>query len=350
MNFRGQVRSGQGRGASFTRLPWARQQFLTGLGIDPFPGTLNLEVPDTDAAALRAAIAASPALDIRPGDGRGCAARCVPVLVSVPGREPVTGAIVWPQVSGYAAGQAELIAAVCLRETLGLQDNDPVTISWIPTGPWRGVIFDVDGTLVDSLPGYRRAAERVAAPYGWEITDEAVHRALNFGESFWSLVVPADSRDDQALLDRLGQETLAHWPAVLEECVALLPGIEAALGALRGQGLRLGIWTASRGESFLPLERAGLLGLFDAVITGGDVNRRKPDPEGLLLCLDRLGLAAADSVYVGDTIGDMQASRAAGLHAIGVLTGAADSALLSRAGAHRIVADFHQLPRILLRE
>lgn len=213
---------------------------------------------------------------------------------------------------------------------------------------WRAVIFDVDGTLVDSLPAYRRAAERVAAPYGWGISDEAVHRALNFGESFWRLVVPATSRDDQLLLERLRQETLTHWPAVLEEFVDLLPGIREVLGTLRGRGIRLGICTASRGESFRPLERSGLLDLFDVVVTGHDVSRPKPDPEGLLLCLRRMGLAPADSVYVGDTIADMQASRAAGLHAVGVLTGAADSALLARGGAHRIVPDLHHLPRILL--
>lgn len=343
----GEVSAGQGRGASFTRLPWAREQFLARLGIDPFPGTLNLRLGTAGASAAWVQRAAGPGLPVLPADGRACAARCYPVRARSRDGGPVTAAVVMPEVKDYPAGQLEVIASVSLREVLGVGDGDRVVLESVQPGSWQGVIFDVDGTLVDSLPGYRLAAQRVAESYGWTISDEAVHRTLNFGESFWSLVVPTGERGNQPLLDRLRLETWRHWPAVLQDSVGLLPGISGALATLRARGLRLGICTASRGESFLPLERAGLLGFFDVVVTGRDVSRRKPDPEGLLLCLERMGLGAAEAVYVGDTLADVQASRAAGLHAVGVLTGAADSALLSRAGAHRILPDLHGLAELL---
>ena len=120
------------------------------------------------------------------------------------------------------------------------------------------------------------------------------------------------------------------------------------LRRLKAAGIRLGICTASRGESFRPLEQAGLLDLFDEVVTARDVVRRKPDPEGLLLCLERMAVSPADTAYIGDTVADISASHSAGLFAVGVLTGAGDSALLSGAGAHRILPDLRNLPEILL--
>ena len=116
---------------------------------------------------------------------------------------------------------------------------------------------------------------------------------------------------------------------------------------LKAAGVRLGICTASQGESFLPLERAGLLGLFDEIVTARDVPRRKPHPDGILLCMERMGVSPAETIYVGDTVADVRASRTAGLLAVGVLTGGGNSSLLSRAGAHRILSDLRHLPQLL---
>ncbi|MBN8279769.1 MAG: HAD family hydrolase, partial [Gammaproteobacteria bacterium] len=211
----------------------------------------------------------------------------------------------------------------------------------------RAVLFDVDGTLVNSIEGYRLAAERAVSPYGWTVSAEAVSRTMNFGESFWDLVLPPERRGDEALIARLRAATLGHWPDILAASVLVNPGIGALLAGLKEAGLRLGICTASRGESFRPLEQAGLLGLFDVVVTARDVRATKPDPEGLHLCLDRLGIPATEAAYVGDTVTDMRASHAAGLFAVGVLTGAGTSSLLSAAGAHRILAGLQDLPGLL---
>jgi phosphoglycolate phosphatase len=170
---------------------------------------------------------------------------------------------------------------------------------------------------------------------------------MNFGDPFWDLVVPPESLGDEELIARLRRDTMAHWPSVLEECVLVYPGIRRILEQLTSEGVRLGICTASRGESFRPLERAGLLDFFDEIVTARDVVRRKPDPEGILLCMERMGVAAGETLYIGDTVADMQASHAAGLFAVGVLTGAGTSSLLSGAGAHRILTDLQHLPDVL---
>lgn len=80
---------------------------------------------------------------------------------------------------------------------------------------------------------------------------------------------------------------------------------------------------------------------------GADVSRRKPDPEGILKCLAELGVAPDAAIYVGDTPVDIQASRAAGVRAVCVLTGAGDSALLSSHWPDRLVSSHARLAEIV---
>lgn len=342
----GRVRKGLGHAAGFTSQDWVRRQCMHTLGIDPFPGTLNLQV-DPASISRWQVLASGAGGRLVPEQAADCAARCYPVRASVAGRSPVTAAIVVPEVPGYPPDRVEVVASVALREALAVADDDLVTLDTVPARNRRAVLFDVDGTLVNSIDGYRLAAERAVQPYGWSVSPEAVSRAMNFGDRFWDLVVPPELLGDEALIAQLRQDTMAHWPAVLDECVLVYPGIGGILETLRAAGVRLGICTASRGESFRPLEEAGLLGLFEEVVTARDVTRRKPDPEGILLCMERMGIAAGETVYIGDTVADIRAGHAAGLYAVGVLTGAGTSSLLSGAGAHRILADLHHLPAML---
>ncbi len=342
----GHVRTGLGNAAGFTNLPWVRRQLMQALGIDPWPGTLNLQLASA-AIPHWQSLNEGPGLGLVPERPLDCAARCYPVRASVAGRSPVTAAIIVPGVTGYAPDQVEVVASVSLREVLGLVDGDVVSLDTVAARNRRAVLFDVDGTLVNSIDGYRLAAERALQPYGWSVSPEAVSRAMNFGDRFWDLVVPPELLGDEELIAQLRRDTMAHWPAIRDECVLVYPGIGGTLEILKSAGVRLGICTASRGESFQPLEQAGLLGYFEEIVTARDVARRKPDPEGILLCMERMGVGAAETLYIGDTVADMQASHAAGLFAVGVLTGAGNSSLLSGAGAHRILSDLRQLPAIL---
>ena len=333
-----------GQGAHFTGLPWAREQFIGRLGVDPWPGTLNLRLEAGAAQEAWAQARIGHGARIVAPDRQACDARCVPVCIG--GFLP--GAVVLPELAGYPADQLELISAVNLREHLGLQDGDEVEIAGTEMPDLRAVVFDVDGTLVNSIEGMRIAAARAAAIYGYEVPLDAVRRALNFGESLWHLIMPPELHGDRKLPAILHMETMRHWPQVLAESVEVFAGLDETLRDLRASGLRLAIYTGSRGESFLPLERAGLMDLFDPVITARDVARPKPHPEGLFRCLELIGCTASQAVYVGDTRHDIEAGRAAGMRSIGVLTGAADSAILSAAGADRLVSSHRGLAEILL--
>ena len=123
----GRVESGLGEGAAFTRLEWARRQFGDKLGVDPFPGTLNLTIEGaarTEWARLRPEL---PVL-ISPPDAKFCDARAGRVRIA--GR--IAGAVVVPLVPGYPDNKIEVIAAVRVREALGLADGDAVTLEFLP--------------------------------------------------------------------------------------------------------------------------------------------------------------------------------------------------------------------------
>jgi HAD superfamily hydrolase (TIGR01509 family) len=344
LSFSGRVVTGRGEAAGFTCLDWVRDRLLTGLGIDPYPGTLNLLVDGDQDAREWAALRSRRGIRIDPPDERFCGARCYAVRLD--GRLPA--AIVLPEVIGYPPSQVEIVAGLSVRETLDLADDDRVGVEASEPMAVRAVVFDVDGTLVDSLQAFRMVAERVAAPYGVTITDAVVRDALNTTRSFWDLALPVDLADRAATMTALTREAARLWPDVLREHGRVFPEAHHVLPALRERGAKLGIVTGSRRGSVGALRDAGLLALFDAVITGEDVGRRKPDPEGLVACLTALEVPPSGAVYVGDTPLDIRAARAAGMSAIGLLGGAGDCAALSVCGPDRLVASLARLLDVLV--
>jgi len=128
----GRVVTGTGQGAHFTQLPWVRKAFVSLLGIDSFPGTLNLKIEDTDVLRQWQDLKASAGgVVLPPPDSESCQARCYPVLVE--GR--LRAAIVCPEIPDYPEDLLELIAAVSIRETLSLKDGDRLSLQVDPLSP-----------------------------------------------------------------------------------------------------------------------------------------------------------------------------------------------------------------------
>jgi CTP-dependent riboflavin kinase len=120
----GRLATGIGQGKHFTRLDWARRQFIDKLGIDPFPGTINLLIESAAALEGWRRLRESPGVRIdNPGNGpHDCDARCYPIRLA--GR--IDAAIVLPEVEGYPADQVEIIAQLNVREALGVADGDEI--------------------------------------------------------------------------------------------------------------------------------------------------------------------------------------------------------------------------------
>jgi len=123
---RGLLTSGVGKGQHFTQVDWACRQFIDKLGIDPFPGTVNLTVDGPVSIFVWDRIKDTPGVRIDNPNGHpdDCNARCYPV--SIEGR--LDAAIVLPEVANYSTNRIELIAPVNVRDVLGISDGDSLIL------------------------------------------------------------------------------------------------------------------------------------------------------------------------------------------------------------------------------
>ena|SRR5687768_15591180 len=186
--------------------------------------------------------------------------------------------------------------------------------------PLKAVLFDLDGTLIDSIDHIIACwQETVRICLKREITREEVLPTLGRAllECFEEM---APGRGAE-----MREVYRAHQKSTHDTMVTLIPGTREALDRLRDAGLALGLVTskglpvASEG-----LNLFGLMPYFSTLVTYEDTARHKPNPEPLLVAIDRLDVQPADVVYVGDAVVDIQAGKAAGTHTIGVTWGAGD--------------------------
>ena len=179
------------------------------------------------------------------------------------------------------------------------------------------VLFDLDGTVIDSgaiiLASMRHAAKEVL---GAEPPDEELMAAVGGpGLEAQMHALAPDRVDELVSVYRAHNEPL-------HEGLACCAGIDDLLVRLKDEGRRLGIVTAKRRKTVaLAFDQIPLEHLFETVVGGDETARHKPDPEPLLLALERLGADAGDTVYVGDAPFDIKAAKAAGVFSIAVTWG-----------------------------
>jgi len=180
------------------------------------------------------------------------------------------------------------------------------------------VLFDLDGTVVDSggiiLASMRHATRTVL---GREISDEALMAAVG-GPGLESQMREFGGEQHIEELIRVYRE---HNEPLHEELRAFV-GMDDVLVRLKEEGRRLGIVSAKRKRTVeLAFANVEVGHLFDVVVGGDEADAQKPAPDLLLLALRRLYAEPKDAAYVGDSPFDMQAARAAGVHAVGVTWG-----------------------------
>jgi len=326
-----------------THHPWFRRQLIEAAGIDPHPEPVHLELEDEARRVLWRSWRDLPAPVIEAVAGISPRLCCHPVRIA----GSVPAALLVPVAGSSPAQRVALVTALPLRKQLSLAEHAAVRVELCRPLAAAAVLFDIDGTLVDSITAYVAVARSAAEPFGLEVTEANVRQALATGTSFWQAVVPENHQDGAALTKTLSAHAARAWPQVLRAHGRVLKGLSQTLDALLEAGIRLGIVSGARPEVLELLREEGLLEKFEAVVLGGDVACKKPHPEGILTCLGQLRVPPAKAVYVGDTPIDIQASRAAGVAAVGVLTGAGDSAMLSAQYPDWLIASHTRLPAIL---
>lgn len=207
----------------------------------------------------------------------------------------------------------------------------------------RGVAFDLDGTLVDSAPGLAYAVD--SALYALELpqageprvitwigngADVLVQRALKWAReekaaqriaagkpALDAMDIPEEeqARMLRKLFDR-------YYGEVVEESSFLFPDVEQTLHALHNNGMPMALVTNKPTPFVAPLlEALGIAKFFTVIIGGDDVTNKKPHPEPLLMVLEKLGLAAPELLFVGDSRNDILAAQAAGCCSVGLTYG-----------------------------
>lgn len=204
----------------------------------------------------------------------------------------------------------------------------------------KAVVFDLDGTLVNTIESFVYSANRAIGDFGF---------APYTAEDFKQFVGEGQDELIRRMLRKAGDTELAYFERVKEKyglyfakgCMhGIFPyaGIPELLEELRNKGCKLFVFSNKRHEHTLSvLEEMFGGGYFDDVQGQCDELPRKPDPAGALSMLKRHGLLPGECLYVGDTWTDMKAGKAAGMYTIGVLWGFRGREELLENGADALV-------------
>lgn len=207
----------------------------------------------------------------------------------------------------------------------------------------HGVLFDVDGTLVDSSYLHTVAWWQAFRQAGLDITMASIHRAVGMGgDKLVDRLLPPD-RDksrDASIMAAHGAVFSTFWPAL-----RAFDGARDLLAQCCESGFAVALASSARAQD-LDVLRSTLRAdsFIHAAISANDAKRSKPDPDILEAALDAIGLQAGDVVYVGDAVWDVYAAAALGIPTIGLTCGGTGAAELLEAGA----VEIYQGPRDLL--
>ncbi len=225
------------------------------------------------------------------------------------------------------------------------QDGGDSGISWSGRRI-EGIVFDVDGTLTDSIEAYFEVFREVTAQFGIQIKKEDVIEPMATGSLIWNRILPKDSLDRDEKIKQFMKVISPVYEKVFQQ-VRPFDGLESVLKGLGEKGIRLGTLTSAREVAVRPLYHHALSQYFMAIITREDGFLPKPAPDGILECLRRMEVSSDHAIIIGDSPLDIRAGKTAGSLTIGVLSGIGSHAQLEAEGPTAIIKDISQLLSLL---
>lgn len=195
---------------------------------------------------------------------------------------------------------------------------------------FKAVCFDFDYTLGDCTDSIVAGFVHGLTGLGWPAPErEAVRRTVGFLlEDAYSMLTgdldPANRAKFRVLFSEVAVERQRKE-------TTLFPGAPELLRGLKAQGIKTAIVSTKRGDTIqIILDNHGLGDTVELVIGSADVTRHKPDPEGLLAAMDRLGVSPKDTLFCGDTVLDAGAAKNAGCHFAAILNGTTPESAFAR--------------------
>ena len=204
------------------------------------------------------------------------------------------------------------------------------------------VIFDVDGVLVDSyaahFESWKLRARRPASPSTSASSQRASRRSREVIRKHWGASLPEEevTRLDRRKEDLFREIVSANFPAMdgARELIESLAKWRIAVGS-----------SAPKENVALVLDRLGVKDRIDAIVTGEDVTRGKPDPQVFRLAAERLGVAAERCVVIEDAVPGIEAARAAGMKVVALVSTGRDASTLRAAGPSLVVHSLRKVAR-----
>lgn len=203
----------------------------------------------------------------------------------------------------------------------------------------KGVVFDMDGTLLNTLPDLTALTNAVLSDLGYPThTEEAIRGFIGDGvRALMMRAMPDSASDDEK------EAALAEWKSRYQEFgrrkTVPYPNIIEMLEGLKSKGVKLGVLSNKFDAAVKDLAGFYFPATFDVAKGESPTCPRKPDPTGLLASIQEIGLNPSQVAYIGDSAGDMKTAKAAGAMAIGVSWGYQTVDRLVSAGADMVIDD-----------
>ncbi len=210
----------------------------------------------------------------------------------------------------------------------------------------EGIVFDVDGTLTDSIESYYEVFRQAMEQIGIPVKREEVLNPMAFGLPVWDWAIPKDIENREEKV----QQCKKLIPEIFREVftrVRPFAEIGDVLQTLAGRHIQLGVVTSSWTSAVRPLYDHSLAHYFKAFVTREDGFQLKPAPDSILECLRRLRVDPPGAITVGDTPLDIRAGKAAGTFTIGVLSGLGTREQLEAENPTLVIEGVWQISSIL---
>ena len=188
-------------------------------------------------------------------------------------------------------------------------------------GQFKGILLDIDGTLVDSNDANARCWMEALLAHGIEVNYIKLREGIGMGgDNFLPKLANLDAESEQgkAVSETRSQILKSKYMPHLQG----FPQVKELLTRLHDDGLKLVVATSAKAdEAEILLKLTGARDLIDEIATSEDAKNSKPDPDILHAALQKSGLSAGDVVMLGDTPYDVEAAQKAGIRSIGVRSG-----------------------------
>jgi HAD superfamily hydrolase (TIGR01509 family) len=215
----------------------------------------------------------------------------------------------------------------------------------------RAIIFDMDGTLINTIDLYHAILRDIMEFLGMELTlsRELLFETLSQGKKLSDIIFPPNMKNRRTTVEQFSTLAMNAFKEIFSRGdVDLIDGVRPLLEELRQRGFRLAIVTSSMTEVIVPFLKAKKLHPYlNCVLGRAEVPRLKPLPDPLLKCMEILDVQPRESIYVGDSAVDIQAGKAAGAWTVGVLTGTSNLSRLKAEAPDAILDSVGDLLTIL---